>query len=345
MPELTPEIADAVAQACRARADEAAEALGRALDNPLKLAVGDPQTISAAELPEDLAAAGLVVVLGAGPAAALLLLPESTGLVPDWAFDPDPTGKSKLTTLAQELGMLLLPEEFLVEQFDTLYLENLAEGLQKARPSESLAVVPLEVTREDGGQAEIRLVWPVSQADGLSQDVEKASPVASGAQEPAPAEQAGADAASSPAGEPAAEEQPGAGQAAAKTVAAPFGAPAPAGPAGDAARPKPTRHAKSPEELPTYTRSLLRIEVPVMVSLAQKRQSLSRILELGPGSIIQFDKSCEEPLCLEVAGRPVARGEAVKVGEKFGLRITAMILPGERFRPVGTPRKPQNRPG
>ena len=87
-------------------------------------------------------------------------------------------------------------------------------------------------------------------------------------------------------------------------------------------------------DLPPYTRSLLRIEVPVVVTLAEKRQKLSRIVELGPGSIIQFDKSCRAMLDLEVGNRTVACGQAVKVGDKFGLQITAMLPPDERFSPV-----------
>lgn len=83
--------------------------------------------------------------------------------------------------------------------------------------------------------------------------------------------------------------------------------------------------------LPPYTRSMLRIQVPVMVTLASKKQSINKIVELGPGSIIKFDKLCDEMLELEVGGRPIAEGEAVKVGDKFGLRISSMILPGERF--------------
>jgi flagellar motor switch protein FliN/FliY len=94
------------------------------------------------------------------------------------------------------------------------------------------------------------------------------------------------------------------------------------------------RHAVSVHDLPYYTRSLLRIKVPVVVTLARKQQSLGRVLELGPGAIIQFDKSYEEMLDLDVGGRRVATGEAVKVGEKFGLRITFIVLPGERFRRV-----------
>ena len=37
---------------------------------------------------------------------------------------------------------------------------------------------------------------------------------------------------------------------------------------------------------------------------------------------------------LGVGDRPVALGEAVKVGDKFGLRITSIALPEERFKPV-----------
>jgi flagellar motor switch protein FliN/FliY len=95
--------------------------------------------------------------------------------------------------------------------------------------------------------------------------------------------------------------------------------------------------AKSPswlKHLPPYSRSLLRIKVPVTVTLATSRQSVRSILQLVPGSIIQFDKPCGEMLSLEVGNRRVAEGETVKVGDKFGLRLTSMALPEERFRIV-----------
>jgi flagellar motor switch/type III secretory pathway protein FliN len=95
-----------------------------------------------------------------------------------------------------------------------------------------------------------------------------------------------------------------------------------------------TAPAADAAALPPYTRSLLRIKVPVVATLAEKRQPLGRVVELSPGTIIQFDKSCEEMLELSVGNRKIAAGEAVKVGDKFGLRITSMIPPGERFRPL-----------
>ena len=86
--------------------------------------------------------------------------------------------------------------------------------------------------------------------------------------------------------------------------------------------------------LPGYARSLLRIKVPVGVTLAKTKQPVRQIVELVPGSILQFDKLCDETLTLEVDNQSIAEGEAVKVGDKFGLRITSMIMPEARFRPV-----------
>jgi flagellar motor switch protein FliN/FliY len=93
---------------------------------------------------------------------------------------------------------------------------------------------------------------------------------------------------------------------------------------------EPSNRAAS--SFPPFTQNLLRIKVPVMVTLAQRKQPVQSIVELVPGSIIQFNKSCEEMLELEVSGEPIAQGECVKVGDKFGLRLTSMILPAERFQ-------------
>ncbi len=70
------------------------------------------------------------------------------------------------------------------------------------------------------------------------------------------------------------------------------------------------------------------------MTLADKRQPVSEMLGLVPGSIIQFEKMCDESLTLQVGNQTVAKGEAVKVGDKFGLRITSMVMPDERFHPI-----------
>jgi flagellar motor switch protein FliN/FliY len=75
--------------------------------------------------------------------------------------------------------------------------------------------------------------------------------------------------------------------------------------------------------LPTYARGLLKIMVPVTVTLASQRKPIQEIVELGPGSIVKFDKTCDEPLELAVGERVIATGEVVKVGDKFGVRVGA----------------------
>jgi flagellar motor switch protein FliN/FliY len=77
--------------------------------------------------------------------------------------------------------------------------------------------------------------------------------------------------------------------------------------------------------LPTYARGLLKIRVPLHVTLASQRKNIQEITELGPGSIVKFDKTCGEPLELVVGDRPLALGEVVKVGDKFGLRISGLV--------------------
>ena len=67
---------------------------------------------------------------------------------------------------------------------------------------------------------------------------------------------------------------------------------------------------------------ILQLQVPVIVKLAERRLMLSEVMRLGTGAIIEFVKSSDEPLQLLINNKPIGVGEAVKVGENFGLRIT-----------------------
>ncbi|MDZ7615510.1 MAG: hypothetical protein U1E05_00810, partial [Patescibacteria group bacterium] len=110
MSAFNPGISDAVHAACQTNAQEMAEALSRALDSPMTVEVEPPDRVELAHLPAELSGPGLAFSLYVGSEAALVLLPESSKLVPPWCAAPDPTGQSKLSTLAQELGMLVLPD-------------------------------------------------------------------------------------------------------------------------------------------------------------------------------------------------------------------------------------------
>ncbi|TWU13511.1 Flagellar motor switch protein FliN [Symmachiella macrocystis] len=64
------------------------------------------------------------------------------------------------------------------------------------------------------------------------------------------------------------------------------------------------------------------INVPVIVKLAERRIEIDELLHLCPGTIVSFDKPCEDLLELMVSNQMYARGEAVKIGEKFGIKIS-----------------------
>jgi len=111
MPELTPNIAAQVVATATRGAAEAADALARGLDAAgVQIEVGEAGVVDLKALPEGFDGPGLAVVRMVGTAGVLALVPESSGLLPAWCSAPDATGESKLTTLAQELGMILLPE-------------------------------------------------------------------------------------------------------------------------------------------------------------------------------------------------------------------------------------------
>ncbi len=67
---------------------------------------------------------------------------------------------------------------------------------------------------------------------------------------------------------------------------------------------------------------ILRMEVPVIVKLADRKLTLQEVMRLGPGAIIEFFKASDQPLELLVNNKTIAIGDAVKIGENFGLKIT-----------------------
>ncbi len=77
---------------------------------------------------------------------------------------------------------------------------------------------------------------------------------------------------------------------------------------------------------------LLDIPLEVTVELGRARMLLKDLLQIGEGSIIELEKLAGEPLEILVNNKLVARGEAVVVNEKFGIRISEIISPMERIR-------------
>jgi flagellar motor switch protein FliN/FliY len=68
-------------------------------------------------------------------------------------------------------------------------------------------------------------------------------------------------------------------------------------------------------------RTIMKVEVPVIVRVGQRRMRLSEASALYPGSIIELTKPATDPLELLINNVHLGQGSAVKVGENFGIAI------------------------
>jgi len=87
----------------------------------------------------------------------------------------------------------------------------------------------------------------------------------------------------------------------------------------------------NPPLLEPFCKSVMKVQVPVVVTVANKRMQIDQFLKLVPGAMIQFDKPYEMPMTVEVVNQTIAEGEVVKAGDKFAVRITEIQTPAERF--------------
>ena len=75
---------------------------------------------------------------------------------------------------------------------------------------------------------------------------------------------------------------------------------------------------------------ILDIPLRVTAELGRARMVVSELLKLGQGSVVELNKLAGEPMEILVNDKLVARGEAVVVNEKFGVRLIDIISPKER---------------
>lgn len=82
--------------------------------------------------------------------------------------------------------------------------------------------------------------------------------------------------------------------------------------------------------------TILQLKVPLIVTVGSQRTSLETVLSFGPGSIVELNKPADEPLEILINNKQVGTGEAIKVGENFGVRITKMLPPQQRVEAMGS---------
>jgi flagellar motor switch protein FliN len=103
-------------------------------------------------------------------------------------------------------------------------------------------------------------------------------------------------------------------------------------PSNSSPAPRPAdNHSMGPE-----LNTLLKLNVPVIVQIGERRVPLDDILALGPGAIVELVKSAESELELLVNNKIVGKGQAVKVGENFGIKITSIGTQRERVEALAS---------
>jgi flagellar motor switch protein FliN/FliY len=79
---------------------------------------------------------------------------------------------------------------------------------------------------------------------------------------------------------------------------------------------------------------ILDIPLQVTVELGRTKLLVKDILQLSQGAVVELTKLAGEPLDIFVNSKLVARGEAVVVNEKFGVRLVDIVSPNERVEKI-----------
>ena len=75
---------------------------------------------------------------------------------------------------------------------------------------------------------------------------------------------------------------------------------------------------------------IMDIPLKLTAELGRTKIVVSDLLNLGQGSVIELNKLAGEPMEILINDKLIAKGEAVVVNDKFGVRLTDIISPKER---------------
>jgi flagellar motor switch protein FliN len=300
MAQFTPEQVDHIFEACRGKLAEFGETFRTSLDGTIRLTAGEHKPYALDEL-SSLEGPGLVVSLLVGEQGIVLLIPEPIPL-PAWCQQPTMSENNRLQSFALELSLLLLPDDLAADRYFATYAGNLKEFVEQTPVDATARLLELsafsaEAAEADPAIAAIRVIVPVNlNIAALDEAIQ--------AQSAAAAMESEAAEANAEFEEPMAE--------------------VPASP-----------HGISPDtglSLDQALRALRIMNVPVTVSvrLAERKMPLGQVVALVPGALVPFNKSCEDLLDLFVNNYRYCQGEAIKIGENFGLKIARVAVTDER---------------
>jgi flagellar motor switch protein FliN/FliY len=87
--------------------------------------------------------------------------------------------------------------------------------------------------------------------------------------------------------------------------------------------------------LPEGIDRILEIPLELTVELGRKRIRIGELLSVGVGSVLDLGTAAGAPLAIYANNTLIAHGEAVVVGERYGIRVTDIVSPRERVRRLG----------
>ncbi len=81
--------------------------------------------------------------------------------------------------------------------------------------------------------------------------------------------------------------------------------------------------------------TILALEVPVIVQIAERVMTVDEVTAIAPGAIIELPKSAIDDLEIRVNNKTIGTGNAVKVGENYGIRVTFLGDLDDRITAMG----------
>jgi flagellar motor switch protein FliN len=79
---------------------------------------------------------------------------------------------------------------------------------------------------------------------------------------------------------------------------------------------------------------LLDVELEASLRFGSRELTLSDLLALGPGDVVQLDRALADPVDLVVGDKIVARGEVVLVNGNFGLQVSEVAEPRKSLESI-----------
>lgn len=71
--------------------------------------------------------------------------------------------------------------------------------------------------------------------------------------------------------------------------------------------------------------ALMDVSMPVVIEIGRTTLTLSEIVQLRSGSVVQLDRLVGDSVDIHVSDRKLAEGEVVVIGDHFGVRVTRVL--------------------